>query len=140
MEQKAILILTHGRFGEALIQSAEMIVGDLENVQAISLLPEMSAEEYRDKVQSYLATVSGEVICLVDLFGGTPGNTIMILSREYPVSILSGVNLPMLLELYLNKDLQPTDKLLEMALTAMKESGKNITQLLKEQGGSTDGN
>lgn len=140
MEQKAIVILTHGRFGEALIQSAEMIVGDLENVQAISLLPEMSAEEYRDKVQSYLSTVSGEVICLVDLFGGTPGNTIMILSREYPVSILSGVNLPMLLELYLNQDMQPTDKLLEMALTAMKESGKNITQLLKEQGGSTDGN
>ena len=40
-----IIIGTHGRFGEEIIKSAEMIVGKMENVRAVSLLPEMSFEE-----------------------------------------------------------------------------------------------
>lgn len=39
MEKFNIVIGTHGRFGEELVNSARMIAGALENVQCCSLLP-----------------------------------------------------------------------------------------------------
>ena len=41
-----IVIATHGRFGEEIVKSAEMITGKMENVQVLSLLPTMSFEDY----------------------------------------------------------------------------------------------
>lgn len=46
MEKFNIVIGTHGRFGEELVNSARMIAGALENVQCCSLLPEYSFEDY----------------------------------------------------------------------------------------------
>src|SRR5690625_1644853 len=127
---KNILVLTDGKFGEELIKSAEMIAGTVENVSALSLMPDMSAEEFRTKTESYLEEIDNEIICLVDLFGGTPSNTIMYLSQKYDMTIVSGVNLPMLLEVYMNLDMNTSEELAEIALETVIESGKNISKLL----------
>ena len=36
---KEIVICTHGKFGEELVHSAEMIVGPMKNIKIFSLLP-----------------------------------------------------------------------------------------------------
>ena len=36
-----VFVCTHGRFGEELMKSAEMIAGEAENVFAFSLMPDM---------------------------------------------------------------------------------------------------
>lgn len=130
LTNKNILVLTHGKFGEELIKSAEMIVGTLDNVSALSLMPDMSAEEFKTKTESYLEKNDNEIICLVDLFGGTPSNTIMYLSQKYDVTIISGVNLPMLLEVYMNLNMNTSEELAEIALETVLGSGKNISKLL----------
>lgn len=66
MAKLNIIIGTHGRFGEEIIKSAEMIVGKMENVRAVSLLPEMSFEEFMKQVKDILAELEGETIALVD--------------------------------------------------------------------------
>lgn len=133
MEPRKIIVLTHGKFGEELLRSAEMIIGPLSNVYSFSLMPEMSAESYREEVRSQLSQLSGEIISLVDLFGGTPCNTAMYLSREFPMTILSGVNLPMLLEVYMNIEQQDQQELAGLALDTLRESGKNVTQLIENK-------
>ena len=45
-----IFVCTHGRFGEELIKSAEMIAGKSENVYSFSLLPGMPPEEYKEMI------------------------------------------------------------------------------------------
>ena len=35
-----ILVVTHGNFGKALIESVEMIIGKQPNVEALGLMPE----------------------------------------------------------------------------------------------------
>lgn len=130
MTDKEILVLTHGQFGEELVKSAEMIVGSLENVSALSLMPDMSAEEFKSITEDFLEDTDNEVICLVDLFGGTPSNTIMYLSQNYNITIVSGVNLPMLLEVYMNLNTETTEKLADIALETIVESGKNVSKLL----------
>ena len=72
MEKFNIVIGTHGRFGEELVNSARMIAGALENVQCCSLLPEYSFEDYMKLADETMCTKEGFTIVLVDLYGGTP--------------------------------------------------------------------
>lgn len=130
MTNKDLLILTHGKFGEELVNSAQMIAGPMENVKALSLMPEMSADTFKSNVEEYLMEAKDEVICLVDLFGGTPSNTILYLTQKYDVTIISGVNLPMLLEVYMNLNSLNKESLAELAVETMVQSGKNVSALL----------
>ena len=101
-----LVILNHGRFGEELIKSAELIVGKTEHIKAISLLAGMSIEEYYEEVKTYLSSLDTEILVMVDLYGGTPSNVGMMLQREFPMHVLCGVNLPMLIELILLRNNQ----------------------------------
>ena len=130
--EKKILLGSHGRFAEELIKSAEMIVGELKNVRSFSLLPGMSLEEYMKEVDQELQREPERTLCLVYLFGGTPSNTFCALSRKYDNVVVTGLNLGMLLEVYMNKDLMTVDELAELAVKIAQESSKNATEILKE--------
>lgn len=102
MEKFNIVIGTHGRFGEELVKSAAMIAGNMGRVKACSLLPEYSFEDYMRLVDKTLSELDdGFTIVLVDLYGGTPCNTLTVLSQKYHYDVLTGLNLPMLIDLYL---------------------------------------
>ncbi|MCR1898986.1 hypothetical protein NSA47_08310 [Irregularibacter muris] len=102
MAKLNIVIGTHGRFGEELIKSAEMILGRMENVKSVSLLPSTSFEEFMHEVDSILGNLEGQILSLVDLHGGTPCNVFTALTKRYHHDVVTGVNLPMLIDLYLN--------------------------------------
>lgn len=102
MAKLNIVLGTHGRFGEELIKSAEMIVGKMENVKSVSLLPTMSFEEFMHQVDSVLNELNGPVLALVDLYGGTPCNVFTALTKKYHHNVIAGLNLPMLIDLYMN--------------------------------------
>ncbi len=93
-----ILILTHGYFGQELIKSAEMIMGKIEEISFISLTTDFSIEEYRTHVGNAVEQMNEESIILVDLFGGTPCNTVALLSRSHKLNAIVGVNLSVLIE------------------------------------------
>lgn len=62
-----VFVCTHGRFGEELMKSAEMIAGEAENVFAFSLMPGMQPEDYRAMLEKQLEKLGdGKVLCLVD--------------------------------------------------------------------------
>lgn len=114
-----IIIGTHGRFGEELTNSARMIAGALENVHCCSLLPEYSFEDYMHLVDDTLSKQGGFTIVLVDLYGGTPSNVFTVLSKKYHYQVLTGLNLPMLIDLYLK-------------LANMEEADLDEGKLIKE--------
>lgn len=92
-----IIIGTHGDFGKALIKSAEMILGKLENVKFVSLKEGQDPDQYYVAVESVLKESVGNVLCLVDIFGGTPSHTFLRLSQKYNFKLCGGLNLPMLI-------------------------------------------
>lgn len=104
IEPITYVILNHGKFGEELIKSAEMIVGKTKHIYAVSLLSGMSIEEYYEKVREQLKNVKGDILILTDLYGGTPSNVSMMLQREFSLHVICGVNLPMLIELILKRN------------------------------------
>ncbi len=93
-----ILILTHGDAGKELVKSAEMIVGELKDVYAISLLPEMSSEDLANQVKEKLDEAPKGTLILTDLFGGTPSNVTNALSSQYEIYGVTGLNIAMLIE------------------------------------------
>ena len=129
-----VFVCTHGRFGEELMKSAEMIAGEAENVFAFSLMPGMQPEEYRAMLEKQLEKLGdGKVLCLVDLFGGTPCTTCAILSKTYDMQVISGLNLAMYIEVTSQKGNYAVDELKSIGLATLRESGKDVVKLLNER-------
>lgn len=94
----AIVLMTHGSFGKELIASGELILGELKDVFSISLEAEKEPMELMSELETLLQSDFDQYILLADLFGGTPCNVAARFSLEDNVIVLSGVNLPMLIE------------------------------------------
>lgn len=97
-KQPHILILSHGFSGQEMLRSAEMIMGEIENVDFVPLTNQTTVEEYRKCVREKIENLPEGSIVLTDLYGGTPCNTAALLSREYTVNLIAGFNLPLLIE------------------------------------------
>lgn len=96
---KEILVLTHGNFGDELIKSAEMITGEMENVSFYGLQPGVDPQSYIQSVQEKLTDKEKEYFILVDMFGGTPFHAAMFLTQQINAQVITGVNLPILIEI-----------------------------------------
>ena len=95
---KQLVLVSHGRFCEELKKSTEMIMGPLEFVHTVSLLP---AEGIDDFTAKFLATVKelDDYIVFADLLGGTPCNVVSRLILEgLQIELYAGMNMPMVIE------------------------------------------
>ena len=96
-----IVIVTHSQLGEALIGAAEFIIGSRPgSIESVSIDLSENAEELRAKIDQGIKKVMGQegVIILTDMFGGTPSNLSYSFLEEGRVEVLSGVNLPILIQ------------------------------------------
>jgi len=96
-----ILIVTHGPLGEALIDSAEFILGHRpDNLVSVSIDLTMNADKLREKISKGIAAVDKKkgILILTDMFGGTPSNLSYSFLEEGKVEVISGVNLPILIK------------------------------------------
>ena len=96
-----IVIVTHGQLGNALIEAAEFILGDRpEAIESVSIDLSENAEKLRDKISRGIQKVQdGEgILILTDMFGGTPSNLSYSFLEEGHIEVLSGVNLPILIQ------------------------------------------
>lgn len=118
-----IFLCTHGHFGEALKEAAEMITGRLDRVKVFSLLPGMRPEELSSAVVEGLAGCQS-VVCLVDIAGGTPFNVMARLAAQYPISVVTGVNMPMFIEVHENMDEMGHVELAQYAAETLAASGR----------------
>ena len=96
-----IVVVTHGRLGAELINTAEFILGRIEHCQSVTIDGGGSPESMREQLfQAIKKTDQGQgVILLTDMFGGTPSNISLSFLGSERVEVLSGVNLPMMIKL-----------------------------------------
>ena len=96
-----LVICTHSNLAEALLTSAEMIVGPIDQSQAVGVYPGDSPEEIHGRLEAALKSVdvSDGAIVLCDMFGSTPSNISLTFLSEN-IDVVTGVNLPMLLKFF----------------------------------------
>lgn len=95
------VIVTHGHLAGELLAAAEMIIGPVSHITAVSIGWHDDVDAARDEVQRAIARVSQKagVLLLTDMFGGTPTNIASMFLDEGKVEVLTGVNLPMVIKL-----------------------------------------
>ncbi|MFH1239429.1 MAG: PTS sugar transporter subunit IIA, partial [bacterium] len=127
-----VIIVTHGDLGKQLLKTSEDIVGAQENVVNIPLLPEEGIDDLRTKVSQALKELdSGEgVIILTDMIGGTPTNTSLSVAHSEKVEVITGVNLPILLELFSYRQIMPLEALSDKVCQSGQRSVINAKQIL----------
>jgi PTS system mannose-specific IIA component len=94
-----IVVVTHSQLGEALIESAEFILGSRpQGVVSVSIDLNQNVDKLREKVAAGIKKVNQNqgVVILTDMFGGTPSNISYSFLDEGRIEVLSGVNLPIL--------------------------------------------
>lgn len=119
-----IVIVSHGNFAEHLIKSAELIVGKQEKIAPVHLLEGESPELFKEKLSKAVKNVKSTdgVLILADLFGGSTAKTAArFLFESEKVAVVTGVNMPMLLEVLLNRKHKDLKSLVKIAI----EAGKN---------------
>ena len=101
-----IVIVAHGYLGQALLASAEMIMGAQTNVHAICLDQDGNLASLQEDVKrvAHAADTGHGVLLMVDMFGGTPANAVASAQSTLECQCLCGVNLPMLLEALVQRE------------------------------------
>jgi len=130
-----VVIAAHGDLAHALRQSAEMIVGAQDGVVTVALNPQDNLDSLQATIHEAIdrADAGAGVIILIDLFGGTPGNAAALCLSQRELPIVSGVNLPMLLEVLLSRSAMSPEALAELALASGNQGIVDITAKLKAQ-------
>ncbi len=96
-----IVIVTHSQLGDALIEAAEFIIGNRpESLESVSIDLTESAEVLRSRIAAGIKKVKSKdgVLILTDMFGGTPSNLSYSFLEEGRIEVISGVNLPILIQ------------------------------------------
>lgn len=95
------MIVTHGHLAGELLAAAEMIVGPISHIAAVSIGWHDDVDAARDEVQRAITRVSQGrgVLLLTDMFGGTPTNIASMFLEEGSVEVITGTNLPMVIKL-----------------------------------------
>ncbi len=104
-----VVVITHGQLAAELLNSAEMIVGDLPQFAAVSIGWHDGVEQAREEIEHAIARIRQNpdgtidettgVLLLTDMFGGTPANLAITFLDKDKVEVITGVNLAMLIKL-----------------------------------------
>jgi mannose/fructose/sorbose-specific phosphotransferase system IIA component len=120
-----IVLVSHGELACALLRAAELIAGPQADVTCLALMPGDGIPALQTRLGEVVG-LSRPALVLVDMPGGTPWNVALaVASQNASARVVSGMNLPMLLEVSLSRQGMSIDALARLAL----ESGEEAVQV-----------
>lgn len=128
-----ILIISHCDVGKELLNAAELIMGRLDATSSISITQVTESEGLLKTIAEEIKALDrGQgVLVLTDMFGGTPSNLSLSFLKEEMVEVLTGVNLPMIVEVVQNRERLSLSELGEKAQEGGKRGIALAGKLLK---------
>ena len=96
-----IVLISHGKMAEGMIDSAKLFFGDtIEQLAYVTLRMEDNPDDFQIALENAIKEFDGGegFIVLADLLGGTPSNRAAYLANDN-VQVITGMNLTIFLEL-----------------------------------------
>lgn len=126
----AVLLITHNLIGQELISTASAILGNkILPIHFISVPAELDPGDlggYADQIRDTIVDLNSrhKVLVLTDIYGATPNNLARYFASDIDAVVVSGVNLPMLLNAinYCGQDLD------QLVISAIESAKKGIVQ------------
>tara|TARA_B100000029_G_C17597020_1_gene964523 strand:+ start:737 stop:1147 length:411 start_codon:yes stop_codon:yes gene_type:complete len=123
-----LLLLTHNDIGAQLLLAAKSVYGSIPTrVEILSVDQYDNPADVTNLAKQYIKVLDeGKgVLVLTDVYGATPNNIANNFSKNINVSIVSGINLPMLLNVFN----YPNCSLKEMTKKAIDGGIKSIVNV-----------
>ena len=101
---KQILIATHGKMASGIRYTAELIVGKMAEITTIDayVTPEDNVEK---KFEEYFAQHENDrIFVFTDLMGGSVNQKLLGYSQKENVTLITGTNLPVLMQVMMADD------------------------------------
>ena len=130
-----VIVATHGEFGNDLLATLKMILGEAEGLLSLALGPADSLETFQGRMEKALREVDPQgqgTLVLVDMLGGTPFNVAVQLARARKVQVVTGVSLPMLIKVASHRDETDLEQLTREVQKATRESVVTTLDLFKK--------
>ncbi len=124
-----IIVGTHGKFSEGIVQACEMIFGKREHLKFVGLVPGEGPDDVFAKYENAIRELGEpeQILFLMDLLGGTPYNqAARIVSKNENYGIVSGVNLPMLISMCNAQDSKKHYSIIELMEEAVTSGSEGI--------------
>ena len=118
-----VIFCAHGQLACAMLDSVRMVYGDV-NVSAVEFVPGENAGDIADKLEKLVSTHKDEEwLIAVDLQCGSPWNAAATLAMRNPaIRVISGLSLPLALELVDNQSSMNVDELCEHLTTIAQQT------------------
>lgn len=128
-----IILTTHGKLATGILDSYRMIAGNTNNILPVELT-EDGISDYRERLIPLLDEMlnNNQILVLCDLKGGTPYNECYryYLENEDKIRIVTGVNLPMLIEVGFNLEHKTLEELETLAVNSGNSGIETLGDLL----------
>ena len=118
---KQILIATHGKMASGIRYTAELIVGKMAEITTIDayVTPEDNVEK---KFEEYFAQHENDrIFVFTDLMGGSVNQKLLRYSQKENVTLITGTNLPVLMQVMMADDDVTEDEIREFIDDAREE-------------------
>lgn len=120
-----LLLLSHSQLSESIYETVKLIMGKPSDAVSYITLPYgQDLQAYQAEIEAHVEKSKDEgILILTDLFGGSPFMISVKTFDKYhdtvPIEIITGMNLPMVVELVNAISLgKPLDELKKIALDA----------------------
>lgn len=109
-----LLLVAHAGLARELLTAAEMIVGKIELAEAVGIGANDQVDANREAIAGAIEKVGRDgVIIMTDMFGGTPSNMGLSFLEENRIEVLTGVNLPMVIKFFSDRNTYSVPELAE---------------------------
>ena len=118
---KQILIATHGKMASGIRYTAELIVGKMDEITTIDayVTPEDNVEK---RFEEYFAQHENDrIFVFTDLMGGSVNQKLLGYSQKENVTLITGTNLPVLMQVMMADDDVTEDEIQEFIDDAREE-------------------
>ena len=122
-----IVVVAHFGLAEKFVDAATHVAGkEADHIVAVTIDHQKDVQEINQDIANAIKQVESDdgVLILTDMFGGTPCNMSLPFLKEGTVEVITGLNLPMLIELVDGKN--DGKSLTEFAQSLLTLGQKNI--------------
>lgn len=132
-----VIVVSHGNYASALVESSQLIMGELKQVYPFGFSLGENVENLRGQVERKIVEIreehpDHEIMILTDMKSGSPFNAVALLMQDYSFVHIAGVNLPVFLEIMGTREFQSAQELKEMVMGIGKDTMVDVNKMLED--------
>lgn len=131
-----IILVSHGKLAKGMKDTVEMIAGQQENLEAYEAYENGTSDDsfINDLKNSLASSKNDDVIVVTDVLGGSVNNEATQLLKDHPnLTILTGMNLPLIITLVTTVNSGILDEKVSEAIDEGKKGVLSVNKLMTEE-------